>query len=382
MQYKSMQMQQPLSYEQAELMNRFRVLMSQFAYLSRFYIVERINNLGDPTATLEELLKIPKELNELAASIPGFTVDFVPITLGYIGGLQELIDAMIAGDDAQADRSIQELYAISDQNAAYLAGVSPYWDEEKWKSIFYRFIEAVVAEVIAVETGENSKALDIFDTMMESAYQRADYYAQGFIPFLTEDQSQIPFAYFNMIQDFRSIETEWAYLTRLYMGAKIVGIGDAEYAALIAQRLYALPPRMAEKFKLIMGEEAAKELLNLLSIYVVILEGIINAIASGDQAGVEAQTEQAYKFASQLAAYLATINPYWDETEAKELLFSLIELVLQEGYNFQTKEYVASMQTFKELLNASLAIGDFFATGLYQYTLIAAEQAPESETGV
>lgn len=379
--YRRLQMDQPLSYEQAELVNRLRMLMSQLAYLSRFYMVERTSGLGDPTVTLEELLKIPRELNELAATIPGFDVDFVPITLGYIGGLQGLIDAMIDGDDAGADESIRELYAISDQNAAYLASVSPYWDEERWRSIFYGFISAVVSEVIAIQSGDFDKSLDIFDTMMESAYERGDYYAQGFIPYLTEDQSRIPPAYFNMIQDLRRIETEWAYLTRFYMAAKIVGIGDAEYLAHLAQRLQEIPPRLAEKYKLILGNEDAEQLLNLLLIYAVRLEAIVNMIASGNDDEVEIIAQEAYRFSQQVAAYLPAINPYWDYAEGRDLFLRRVELLLQESYELKNKDYVAAMQTFQEFLEVSLAIGDYISKGLYQYTLIGSDQAPGNQVG-
>lgn len=382
MRYRSLQIQGPITYEQAEFINQFRVLMSQMAYLLRFYTVERLSGLTDGTAVLEKFLEIPRKLNELVATIPGIEVDFVPVVLSYLGGLQDLVDAMIDGDDAKADQVIRELYVISDRNVAYLAELSPYWEEERWRNLFYTFIKDLVAEVLALESGDFQKSLDIFASRMEKTYQRADYYAQGFIPFLTGDQTQIPPAYFNMIQDFRKIHTEWAYLTRFYMASKIIGLGGPEYPEIIKSRMYALPTRMAEKFKLILGEEAANELLNLLSVYIVRLEGIVNAVASGDEAEAEAQTAQAYNFASQFANKLAVINPYWDENEAKELFFSLAELIVQEAYNLQTEDYVTAMQTFTEIMYTSLAIADFFSAGLYQYTLIGAEQATESETEV
>ncbi|HHU18212.1 MAG TPA: hypothetical protein GXZ70_08425 [Clostridiales bacterium] len=104
---------------------------------------------------------------------------------------------------------------------------------------------------------------------MEEALRRADYYAEGFIHFLPEDQSKVPITYFNMIKDFRKLRTEWAYLTRFYIVARLEGLG---YESYVTQRFYELIKRMAEKVELIFGTQIADELLNLLSIYVIRIE--------------------------------------------------------------------------------------------------------------
>lgn len=379
MHYKSMQIPPPLTYEQAALINDFRVLMSRLAYLSRFYIVARVTGVGNPETIIEQLLRIPRELNELAATIPGFTVDFVPITSSYIDGLQQLIDAMLAGDEARADESIRELYNISNRNAAYLAGVSPYWNEETWRNIFYNFITAVVSEVIAIQSRDFNRALDVFDTMIQSAYQRGDYYAQGFIPFLTGDQAQIPIAYLNMIQDFRSIHTEWAYLTRFYIVSRISQFGNTEY---VLQRLYALPATMQGKFKLILGNEIATRIFDYLLIYLAKLERLVGAILSGDQEEIDAQMADAYRYAAQVAAYLSGANPYWDEAEGRALFTSLADAVLRESTELQRQGSPEEMASFEDFLNISLQIADYFSEGLFRYALLGTGQVPEGQVGV
>ena len=366
MYYKSLQVQPSLSYDQANIINGFRILMSRLAYLTRFYIVESITGIGNPEATYHEILKLATEGNELARTVPGFTGDFTPVTLAYLTGLQALIDGMLSGDQAKADESIRQLYEISDQNAKYLAQLSPYWDENTWWDLFYRYNQDLVAEVIAIQAGDYNQALDIFERLMIMALKRGDYYAEGLIHLLPEDQQQVPITYFNMIKDFRKISTEWAYLTRFYIVAKIVGLFDEKY---VTQRLYELIRRLKEKFELILGNEIAEELLNLLSIYVIKVEELINAILSDDQANIQAETDALYQFASGLSAYLASVNPYWNEMRWKELFNKSAELIIEQSYEFQRKDYVAAMETFEEFLYSSLTIGDYFALGLYQYTL-------------
>ena len=89
---------QSYTYDQANVINAFRILTSKMAYLIRFYIVERITGLGNPEATFNELLQVPSEANQILRSIPGVTDDFTPVTAAYLTELKNLIDGMISGD--------------------------------------------------------------------------------------------------------------------------------------------------------------------------------------------------------------------------------------------------------------------------------------------
>jgi|GEM_PF-986436 len=283
----------------------------------------------------------------------------------YLAELKNLIDGMISGDQAKADESVRRLYERSDQDAEYLAQLNPIWDAGKWKDIFYRYNRDLVAEIIAIRSGDFDEALNIFESLMDISYIGGDYYAEGFIHLLPEDQPQIPIAYLNMIKDLRDIGTERSYLTRFYMVAKVVGLfGDIN----VTQKLFKLMSRLKEKFELVMGTEAAEELLRLLSMYVIRLEGLIDAILSGDEANIVAKTGEVDQFTGELAAFLGSINPYWDEAKWNELFTRSAGLVVEQSYNFQRKEDVEAMKNFERFLYSSLAIDDYFALGLYQYT--------------
>ena len=359
-----------LSYDQANLINGFRILMSKLAYLTRFYIVESITGIGDKELTYQEFLKLPEEGDQLVKATTGLDFDFTPVTLRYINGLKNLIDGMVSGDQAKSDESIQQLYQVSDQNAHYLAQLSPYWDEATWQGIFYRYNSDLVAEVLAIKNGDYNKALDIFQVMMQEAMIRGDYYAEGFIHLLPEDQQQIPPAYFNMIKDFRQISTEWTYLSRFYMVARITGLGNEKY---VTERFYALTSRMKEKFELILGTEQANNVLNLTSIYTIRLEELITAVLSGDQAAIDAKVNEVYQSTDELAAYLSSINPYWNVEKWEELLHTYIGFLVEVSTALQKKNYLDFLQTFEKLLYSALSIGDYYALGLYQY---ATKKAP------
>lgn len=366
---------QSYSYEQANLINAFRTIMSKMTYLIRFYVVESITGLGNPEATYNEILMLPLEKSQLVITIPGFTGDFPQVALAYLAEMRILIDGMVSGDQAKADESIRRLYELSDESAKILAGLSPYWEEEKWRNLLYRYNRCLVAEIIAVKEGDFNQALNIFETLMGIALTAGDYYAEGFIHFFPEDQPQIPIAYFNMIKDLRSIGTERAYLTRFYMVARVVELFDDMD---VTRRFFVLMPRLKEKFELIMGTEDAVELLTLLSMYVIRLEGLIDAILSGDQAQIDTQFREVDEYTGRIASFLSSINPYWDETKWKEHFDRSAKLIIEQSYNFQRKEYVEAMKNFEKFLYASLEIDDYFAYGLYQYTKLPSSMSPLS----
>lgn len=364
--YRVLQQQPQLTYEQARLILQIHVLMSKLAYLTRFYIIERITGLGDPQATIDALLRLSVEGNRLAAEVPGFPGDFTPVTTAYVEGLQGLVDGMISGNNEEADTSIRQLYEIAEANAAYLAQQSPYWDEARWRAIFNDDINNLTQQVIAIQRGDYNRALNIFETIMEKALIKGDYYAEGVIHLLPEDQEKIPLPYFNMVKDFRKLYTRLVYLTRFYAAAELLGLGGS---SALAERLYQLPQLVAEKMELIFGPEIAEQLLTMLSLYVIQLEEIIDTILSGDEAAVEAKENELRAYARDLAAFLGSINPYWEEGRFEELFSVFTELLFEEITQLQSGASVEAMDTFERLLYAALAIADYWALGLYQYSI-------------
>lgn len=297
-------------------------------------------------------------------TIPGLSGDFSPVTAAFLTELLNLIDGMLSGDEAVADESIRRLYELADENAKTLAQLNPYWDEEKWRNLFYRYNRDLVTEVIAVKSGDYTQALKVFETLIGVSQEIGDYYAEGLIHFLPEDQPQIPIAYFNMIKDLRSIGTERAYLTRFYMVAKIVELFDEN---LVTESFFALISRMRDKFELILGTEIAYELENFLSQYVIKIEAIIDAVLSGDTTGMEAPIREVEEFINTFSAYLGSINPYWDETKWKELFNQTATLIIEQSLNLQKAEYNEALQNFERFIYSTYAIDDYFAYGLYQY---------------
>lgn len=187
-------------------------------------------------------------------------------------------------------------------------------------------------------------------------------------------QSQTPpppvisYAYVNLIKDFRLLMTQLAYLTRSYMVSVFSGFGNADATA---DRLYNLPNKFKEKAELIFGTPLSEEFLHLLSLHVLYIQKLVEAMKNGDNDSANYYTQRLYQNAGDIAAYYAKINPFWDETQWKNLLNTYINLVIQEAVALGSGDYEKELDIFDRLLIAALAMGDYQAEGFIQYITAA-----------
>lgn len=377
MNYKALQQQNQemrIPIEHAEFIMAFRYRMTKIAYLTRLYIVQNFAKIGNINQVINELYKMPELFRQLGESITGKPVpdEIVNLLFKYDHRLQDLVDAMLSGDSAKADESIKALYELANEIASGLAAYNPNWNKETLEGFLLDYFEYVVAEVIAVESGDYNKALDIFDEMVYKSVDLGDYYAEGFLRMAGEPHQEgtISLGELNIIKDMKLVATQLTYLTRFYMVARITNIYESQY---VAQRLYQLPLNLYEKLKMILGYLNSKDLLNLLSIYSIKLEAIIDAIISNDTAAIETSMNDLYQFSDQLADYLAATNPFWSKEKWKELFYSYNNHLIDEATALKTEgtglteEPQASLRIFEEMLQAAWSMGDYLAEGLIQY---------------
>ncbi len=176
-----------LTYGHMNLILDFRQLLTELAYLTRFYIVSVASGFGDAQAVAERLYALPLKFKAKAELIFGAPLgeELVTLLSNHIINLQTLVSALETGDQATVDASMQRLYSNADLLAAYFSRINPFWSESRWRSLFYTYDRTVIELVIAVMTGEYVRSLDIFDRLLFSALMMADYLADGFIQYLT-----------------------------------------------------------------------------------------------------------------------------------------------------------------------------------------------------
>lgn len=182
--------------------------------------------------------------------------------------------------------------------------------------------------------------------------------------FKEQEQPAVALGYINLVKSTRNLMAQLAYLTRIYFAATYSGFGNAEA---VARKLYSLPGRFQEKAELIFGAPLSEEFLNLLSLHVNYIQGLANAMATGNLDAANYYTQLLYQNADGIASHYSKMNPFWDEMQWKTLLYNYINLIIQDAVALGSGDFDKELDIFERMLLAALAMGDYQADGLYQY---------------
>ena len=179
-----------------------------------------------------------------------------------------------------------------------------------------------------------------------------------------QEQPTLAYGYLNLVKSTRNLMAQLAYLTRIYFASTFSGFGNAEA---VAKKLYSLPNRFQEKAELIFGAPLSEEFLNLLSLHVSYIQGLANALATGNQDAANYYTQLLYQNADGISAQYSKMNPFWDEMQWKTLLYNYINLIIQDAAALGSRDFDKELDIFERMLLAALSMGDYQADGFYQY---------------
>lgn len=176
-----------ITYGHLNLILDFRQLLTELAYLTRFYIISVASGFGDAQAIADRLYELPLKFLSKAELIFGRPLgeELVTLLSNHIVNLQIMVNALKTGDQETAAASSQRLYSNADLLAAYFARINPFWNENQWRNLFYTYDRTVIEQAVTVMSGEYVRSLEVFDRLLLNALAMADYLANGFIQFLT-----------------------------------------------------------------------------------------------------------------------------------------------------------------------------------------------------
>lgn len=178
----------------------------------------------------------------------------------------------------------------------------------------------------------------------------------------------ISYGQMNLQNDMRLLMTQLAYLSQSYMVSSFSGYGNSEA---VAKKLYALPLKFKAKAELIFGIPLGEELVTLLSMHVVHLQSLVNALKQNDTAAAESSAQQLCQNGNDISAYYARINPFWDEDQWRSLQNTYCQTLVEDAYALKNREFERELDIFDRLLFHALQMGDYLADGIIQYLTVS-----------
>jgi hypothetical protein len=168
----------------------------------------------------------------------------------------------------------------------------------------------------------------------------------------------------NFILRARLLWRDLASWLRSYKVSLYGGVGNTDE---LSQRLFRLPTEYGSIFRVFFGDQNTEQFMYLLTQYIAILQSLFIAQINNDVDAINNLTQQAYQNINSTAALLASINPYWSQSEWVTLLNSFTSMQIDEATTFLTKDYTRNIDIFDRILALTNIIGDYFSEGLTNY---------------
>lgn len=141
-------------------------------------------------------------------------------------------------------------------------------------------------------------------------------------------------------------------------------LGDREAIGL---RLYQAPTDIGNILSVFFGETIARRVEGMMREQLVLWIQILFAEKVEDRDLIDRNTRQLYENVDRMAAYLAEINPYWDEATWKKILHNYYETGLLESVAYLAGRYEDEIILYENLESQALNIADYMAYGISRY---------------
>jgi hypothetical protein len=168
----------------------------------------------------------------------------------------------------------------------------------------------------------------------------------------------------NAIYDIRMFWFELSTWIRAYMLSRYRGVGNE---AQILARLKQVPVNYTNQLKQFFGEKNVERDLQLINTHIDLISALITAQMAGNTEEINRITRELYRNADERAAFLASINPFWDENEWRRRLYDKLQATINESITFQTGDFARNLDIFSTLLDQAEETSSYYMQGLVDY---------------
>lgn len=174
----------------------------------------------------------------------------------------------------------------------------------------------------------------------------------------------LTYSQINLIFNTRLFWRRFSLWVRIYLIDRYFGIGTAEEAF---GRLYLESTDFGDMIRIIFGRQIASTYAQMMNRYTFILRDLISAQIEGNTAAINQYLNDLYQNIEDRVEFLTSINPYFNESELRNLFRNYVQLFTGIANAFASGNFVAGIRTYDQLTESTNRLGDTFAQGLYEY---------------
>lgn len=164
-----------------------------------------------------------------------------------------------------------------------------------------------------------------------------------------------------LINNMRSAWEQHVYWTRMLLISIAEKLKDQ---SAVTDRLLQNPYYIANIFANYYNQDTAKKIARLLTEHLQIGAALITALRDKKSAEADNLTNQWYINADKMADAFASINPYYNSEELRNMLYTHLKLTTQEVAMRLAGNYRADIEAFNKVEQEALAMADYFSSGI------------------
>ena len=159
----------------------------------------------------------------------------------------------------------------------------------------------------------------------------------------------------------RKLWSDHVIWTREYIVAAVAGTPDADAAA---GRLLRNQEDIGAAIVPYYGQATGDRLTDLLKQHILIAVDLVSAAKSGDQAAFATHDGRWTANVREIAAFLASANPYWPEKDVFDLLALHLKLTKDEAVARLNGDWAADVEAFDDIFTEIMVVADTLHDGI------------------
>ncbi|HML38600.1 MAG TPA: hypothetical protein PKA19_14465 [Bacillota bacterium] len=379
---------QCITLSQMNLIFNMRIFWRRLTIWTRTYIISRYLGIGTAEVAFDRLYLENLNFGDLLRVVfsRGTAEQYSRLLNQFSIGLRELISSQIENDADAIRRNIDSLVANANERAEFLASINPYFNEAEWRDLLIRYLEYTMEEANLYASKDYRMDIEYFDRLAALSNTMGDVFAQAWFDYITSgaqnenispDERCLTYEQINLIYDIRMFWFDLNNWTRAFMLSRYRDVGDEDE---VYARLQQVIADFINNLNSFFGEDAETELLRLrLTAYIGLIDSLITAQKAGNTEEADRITRLLYQNANDRATAIASLNPYWDETEWKTRIYNNVRNSIDESTTFLTQDYARNLDIFSRLMDQSENMSEYFADGLLNYMFHEPQQQQEQE---
>lgn len=180
----------------------------------------------------------------------------------------------------------------------------------------------------------------------------------------------------DLISNARTFFRRFAGWLRAYIVSRYTGVGTPEE---IFGRIYLETSNFGDMIRFTLGIDDAIGFTQQMNQIIFGIRDIIDAQLAGNSQAVQESVNRLYQNADDTASFLASINPYFNEAEWKNLLRTLLQYNLESANLFSLGQYNNEIELVPTIIDLTDQMGYSFAQAINDYITSGLQTDPTQE---